>query len=55
MNSEELKNNKTCLKKELSLRDKKQQANLQSNSGLYFQIGLVASFICDFCDFSIKN
>ncbi len=54
MNSEELKNNKTCLNKELSLQDKKQQANLQSNSGLYFQIGLVASLFVIFAIFQLK-
>ncbi len=38
----------------LSLREKKHQVNLQNNSGLYFQIGLIATLFLVFGAFQFK-
>ncbi len=54
MNLDFLKKKKVDLLKKLSLRDKKHLANLQSNSGLYFQIGLAATLFLFFCIFQLK-
>lgn len=40
--------------KELSMREKKHQANLRKNSGLHFQIGLIATLFVVFGIFQLK-
>jgi protein TonB len=54
MISEILKKKKKELQKKMSLRERKHQANTQSNYGLYFQIGLVATLFIIFGVFQLK-
>ena len=41
-------------KRELSMREKKHQANLRKNSGLHFQIGLIVTLFAVFGVFQLK-
>lgn len=54
MNLNNLKKKQATKQVELSLREKKHQANLQKNNGLYFQIGLIATLFVVFGVFQLK-
>jgi len=54
MNLNTLKKKKATKEVKLSLREKKHQANLRKNNGLYFQIGLVATLFIVFGLFQLK-
>lgn len=54
MNLNILKKKEATKKVKLSLREKKHQANLQKNNGLYFQIGLIATLFIVFGVFQLK-
>lgn len=54
MNLNMLKKKKATKEVRLSLREKKHQANLRKNNGLYFQIGLVATLFIVFGVFQLK-
>lgn len=54
MNSNRLKKKQAHNEVKLSLREKKHQANLRKNNGLYFQIGLVATLFIVFGVFQLK-
>jgi len=54
MNLNILKKNQATKEVALSLREKKHQANLQKNSGLYFQIGLIATLFIVFGLFQLQ-
>jgi len=54
MNLNMLKKKQATKEVKLSLREKKQQANLQKNNGLYFQIGLIATLFIVFGVFQLK-
>lgn len=54
MNAKSQQNKTNANEAKLSLREKKQQANLRKNTGLYFQIGLIASLVLVFGVFQLK-
>ena len=54
MNLNMLKKKQATKEVKLSLREKKHQANLRKNSGLYFQIGLIATLFIVFGVFQLK-
>lgn len=54
MNLNMLKKKQATKEVKLSLREKKHQANLRKNNGLYFQIGLVATLFIVFGVFQLK-
>jgi len=54
MNLNILKKKQATKEVKLSLREKKHQANLQKNNGLYFQIGLIATLFIVFGVFQLK-
>jgi len=54
MNLNILKKKKATKEVKLSLREKKHQANLRKNNGLYFQIGLIATLFIVFGVFQMK-
>ena len=54
MNLNILKKKQATKEVKLSLREKKHQANLRKNNGLYFQIGLVATLFIVFGVFQLK-
>jgi len=54
MNLNTLKKKQATKEVKLSLREKKHQANLRKNNGLYFQIGLVATLFIVFGVFQLK-
>lgn len=54
MNLNTLKKKQATKEVKLSLREKKHQANLRKNNGLYFQIGLVATLFIVFGIFQLK-
>jgi len=54
MNLNILKKKQATKEVALSLREKKHQANLQKNNGLYFQIGLIATLFIMFGVFQLK-
>jgi len=54
MNLNKLKKKQATKEVKLSLREKKHQANLRKNNGLYFQIGLIATLFIVFGVFQLR-